>query len=139
MAALAVMAGLLIFTGCGDERANGKTSNTMAGFHPEQFPDIPLPRSGYQLDPAFDQLALTTGGGLVRRFEVAMIQRENAPKQTPADLLGWYRRDLAATGWNLIESDETSQFWRKDQDELRFETGRSSGRTTIRLRLRPAK
>jgi hypothetical protein len=128
---------LVALVGCGDDRSPPKAGARMVGFHPDHLPDIPLPRAGYQFDPAYDQLAMVTAGGLVRRFEVSMIQRANAAEQTQAELLAWYKGDLTATGWTLAEGGDEKQLWRKGSEELRLETGRSGGRTTIRLRLRP--
>lgn len=133
---------VLLLLGCGEERENTplqKPGAVQVGFRPDQFPDIPLPRAGYMTDPAYDQLAMAVAGGAVRRFEVALIQRENAQPQSGAELLAWYQRDLGAAGWTLAEDGAETQVWHKGSEHLRLETGRSGSRTTIRLRLRPAR
>ncbi len=130
--------GILLLAGCAEERQPPqKPGAPQVGFRPDQFPDIPLPRSGFMPDPTRDQLALAVAGGMVRRFDVSLIQREHAASQPSAELLSWYRRDLELAGWTLAEDGDGIQRWRKGTETLSLETGRSGGRTTIRLRLRP--
>lgn len=106
-----------------------------AGFEPERFPDIALPRAGYMYALDEDQLAVALANGTIRRFEVALVQRENLPPQDPAELLGQVGRDLATRGW--AKADDQGLRWRKGSEELALETGRTDGRTSIRYRLRP--
>lgn len=132
---LAVLAMLI---GCGEpERIAPPPQQAMGAFSPEQFADIPLPR-GYVFSPDQDQLAVTLAGGTVRRFDVAMEQRESAEPQTVTSLLGEMQRDLTASGWLLAPNRTDLLEWWKGQERLVLETGRTGGRTTIRLRLRPA-
>lgn len=132
-----VLGFLLMLGGCGAERPTPKATTSQIGCYTDQFPDIPLPRFGYQLDAAHDQLAMAVAGGAVRRFDINMIQRDNAALQPAAELLAWYRRDLAETGWTLFEEGDDFQLWNKNNERLRLETGRRSGRTTLSFRLRP--
>jgi hypothetical protein len=128
---------LLVLAGCfGDEPRTIAQPPAATAFAPEQFNDIPLPR-GYMFSPGRDQLAVSLAGGTVRRFEVVMEQRENAAPQPPADLLHEMGRDLRSHGWQAEQGPAGNQHWRKGQERLLLETGRSGGRTTIRIRLRP--
>lgn len=136
--AVMILAVLLVLSGCGDdERTVVPPPSASAAFTPEQFPDIPLPR-GYVFSPEQDQLAVSLAGGTVRRFEVTMEQRENAEPQAADSLLREMQRDLTALGWLLAPNREDLLEWWKGQERLVLETGRTGGRTTIRLRLRPA-
>lgn len=135
--ALAVVALLLILVGCGDE---GRTTAPPPGptaVVPEQFSDIPLPR-GYVFSPEVDQLAVALAGGTVRRFDVTLQQRENAEPQVASKLLLEMERDLTALGWVAEKGKSDGLTWVKGTERLVLETGRTGGRTTIRLRLRPA-
>lgn len=104
---------------------------------PEQFSDIPLPR-GYVFSPDVDQLAVALAGGTVRRFDVSLQQRENAEFQAPNQLLLEMERDLTSLGWVAEKGRSDGLSWEKGKERLVLETGRTGGRTTIRLRLRPA-
>jgi hypothetical protein len=129
-------AALALLAGCGDPEAVRVTAPARpAGFEPERFPDIALPRAGYMYALNEDQLAMTVANGTIRRFEVTLEQRENQPPQEPAELLGQVGRDLAARGW--AKADDHGLRWRKGGEELALETGRTDGRTSIRYRLRP--
>lgn len=135
---VASLAVLLALSACGDdERVAVPPPSASAAFTPEQFTDIPLPR-GYVFSPEQDQLAVSLAGGTVRRFEVALEQRENAEPQAAESLLREMQRDLTAAGWSQAPNREDLLEWRKGQERLVLETGRTGGRTTIRLRLRPA-
>ena len=128
---------LLLLVSCNEEPRTPISATAPAAFTPEQFSDIPLPR-GYVFSPGQDQLAVTVAGGTVRRFEVAMEQRESAKSQSPAELLSQMERDLTIHGW-VPASDRSDKLqWHKGQERLVLETGRTNGRTTIRLRLRSA-
>jgi hypothetical protein len=83
-------------------------------------------------------LAVNLAGGTVRRFDVSMEQRENADPQPIDGLLGEMQRDLSALGWLVAPNRKDLLEWWKGQERLVLETGRTGGRTTIRLRLRPA-
>lgn len=132
----ASMALALLASGCSDPEAVRVTAPARpAGFEPERFPDIALPRAGYMFSPNEDQLAIAIANGSIRRFEVALVQRENLPAQEPGELLGQVGRDLTARGWT--KADEQGLRWRKEGEELALETGRTDGRTSIRYRLRP--
>jgi hypothetical protein len=129
---------MLALGGCGEERPDQVTRLApVAGFRPDLFPDIPMPRAGYQFDVGIDQLAVVMAGGAVRRYDVAYIRRENATEQSGSALLAEYHRDLEQVGWTLTHEDDGSQAWRKGSEELRLETGRSDGRTTLQIHLRP--
>lgn len=126
----------LLLTGCSDPEAVRVTAPARpAGFEPERFPDIALPRAGYMYSLGEDQLAVAIANGSIRRFEVALVQRENQPPQDPAELLSQIGHDLAARGW--VKADDHGLRWRKGSEELALETGRTDGRTSIRYRLRP--
>lgn len=128
---------VVLVTGCTDDTRTTAPAPPPGAFSPEQFSDIPLPR-GYVFSPGQDQLAVTLAGGAVRRFEVTMEQRENAEPQTSASLLGEMERDLTTRGWTPAPMSSDKLEWQKDQERLVLETGRTGGRSTIRLRLRPA-
>ena len=128
---------LFLLVSCNDEPRTPVSATAPAAFTSEQFSDIPLPR-GYVFSPGQDQLAVTVAGGTVRRFEVAMEQRESAKSQSPAELLCEMERDLTIHGW-VPDTDRSDKLqWHKGQERLVLETGRTDGHTTIRLRLRPA-
>ncbi len=127
----------VFLVGCfGDEPRTVQPKATPSVFVPEQFTDISLPK-GYMFSPEEDQLAVSLADGAVRRFEILLEQRPNAQPQSPADLLLQMERDLEQRGWEKVTNSGLNQEWRKNQERLLLETGRSSGRTTIRLRLRP--
>ena len=128
---------VLMLAGCNDDRRTPALATAPAAFTPNQFSDIPLPR-GYVFSPGEDQLAVTVAGGTVRRFEVAMEQRESAKSQSPTELLNEMERDLTMNGWVSAPGHSDKLQWHKGQERLVLETGRTDGRTTIRLRLRPA-
>ncbi len=132
------VATLVMLAGCGEaERATPPPQQSMGAFSPEQFADIPLPR-GYVFSPDQDQLAVTLAGGTVRRFDVALEQRETSEPQLATSLLSEMQRDLTALGWLLAPNRTDLLEWWKGQERLVLETGRTGTRTTIRLRLRPA-
>ena len=133
---IACAALLLAFAGCSDEPRTTAPAATSGAFTPEHFADIPLPR-GYVLSSERDQLAVALAAGTVRRFDVWMEQRENAEPQAPSALLGEMERDLVAKGWAPVPEHAKLE-WVKEQERLVLETGRTGGRTSIRIRLRPA-
>lgn len=134
--ALASLAVLALLTGCGDDERATAPPPSAGAFSPEQFADIPIPR-GYVFSPAQDQLAVRLAGGAVRRFDVALEQRENAEPQAVANLLTEMQRDLTAQGWVQAAGRSDLLEWTKGQERLVLETGRTGGRTSIRIRLRP--
>lgn len=136
LATVAVAVSLFFLPGCGDEERPKPKPVVPVSFHPEQFPDIPVP-VGYGFALGQDQLAITLAGGLVRRFEVTLERRDNAPPQNPAEALTEVKRLLPTTGWQLIAADDSTQRWSKSAELLVVETGRAASRTTIQFRLRP--
>ena len=128
---------IFTLTSCSEETRANPPAASPAAFSPEQFSDIPLPR-GYAFSPGHDQLAVTLAGGTVRRFEVFMEQRESAKTQLTAELLDQMGHELSARGWAAAPNRSDKLQWHKGQEQLVLETGRTDGRTTIRLRLRPA-
>jgi len=135
VAAILVM--VVLLAGCfGDEPRSTAAAPTPAVFVPEQFTDIPLPKS-YMFAVGEDQLAVSFANGAVRRFEVALEQRESASPQSPEELLQEMERNLLRRGWIQDSNSGLNQQWHKGQEHLLLETGRSGGRTNIRLRLRP--
>jgi hypothetical protein len=134
---LAGAALVALFSGCEDDTRTTAPPPPQGAFTPEQFADIPLPR-GYVFSPGQDRLAVTLAGGAVRRFEVWMEQRETAEPQSTASLLAEMERDLMAKGWTPAPMSSDKLEWQKDKERLVLETGRTGGRSTIRLRLRPA-
>lgn len=133
---LSSVAALVFLTGCSDDERTTAPPPTASAFSPEQFPDIPIPR-GYVFSPTQDQLAVRLAGGTVRRFDVALEQRENAEPQPAASLLAEMQRDLTAMGWVPAVERKDVLEWTKGQERLVLETGRTGGRTSIRIRLRP--
>ncbi len=128
---------VLLLAGCfGDEPRQVAAPPTPAVFMPEQFTDIPLPKS-YMFAVGEDQLAVSFANGAVRRFEVSLEQRESATPQSPEEILLEMERNLLRSGWIRDSSSGLNQQWHKGQEHLLLETGRSGGRTNIRLRLRP--
>lgn len=128
---------LVVLGGCGDEGRTTAPPPGPSAVVPEQFSDIPLPR-GYVFSPDVDQLAVALAGGTVRRFDVSLQQRENAEFQAPNQLLLEMERDLTSLGWIAEKGRSDGLSWEKGRERLVLETGRTGGRTTIRLRLRPA-
>jgi hypothetical protein len=126
----------LLVVGCDETKRSAPPPQTAGAFSPEQFADIPIPR-GYVFSPGHDQLAVTLAGGSVRRFDVVLEQRETAEPQPVAALLGEMERDLTAQGWVQAADHRDLLEWTKGQERLVLETGRTGGRTSIRLRLRP--
>lgn len=130
---------LAVPTGCGkakrDPMANGRP---VQGYHPERFPDIPLP-PGYALDADKNQLAVAIADGLVRRYEVFLTQRRDAKSRTGGDLLAWYDQVLISTGWTPVAADERTRTFTKQRSEHVKEQllVRASGRT-VSFHLRPA-
>jgi hypothetical protein len=130
------MAVLAVLVGCSEPERTNAPPLSIGAFSPEQFADIPMPR-GYVFSPDKDQLAVNLAGGAVRRFEVTMEQREAAEPQSVASLLSEMQRDLTTLGWSVAPERKDLLEWTKGQERLVLETGRTGGRTTIRLRLRP--
>lgn len=128
---------VVLGSGCEDDTRTTAPLPPQGAFSPEQFSDIPLPR-GYVFSPGQDQLAVTLAGGAVRRFEVRMEQRETAEPQSSASLLSEMERDLTTRGWTPDPMSGEKLEWQKGKERLVLETGRTGGRSTIRLRLRPA-
>jgi hypothetical protein len=135
--AVSSLAALALLTGCGDDQRASAPPPGASAFSPDQFPDIPIPR-GYVFSPGQDQLAVTLAGGAVRRFDVVLEQRANAEPQPATNLLAEMQRDLTALGWVQAAGRSDLLEWTKGQERLVLETGRTGGRTSIRLRLRPA-
>ena len=134
--ALCSLTVLALLAGCGDDKRTSAPPPSTGAFSPEQFPDIPIPR-GYVFSPGQDQLAVTLAGGAVRRFDVVLEQRENAEPQLVANLLAEMQRDLTSQGWVQAAGHSDLREWTKGQERLVLETGRTGGRTSIRLRLQP--
>jgi hypothetical protein len=102
--------------------------------HTEDFPDISLlPLRGYEMDPAFDQLAMSLAGGTVRRYEISMIQRNPLPDDPPEAVLSRFAIELAPLGWR----QEDRAHWVNGRERLFIEAGRSGRLTTVRFHLRP--
>jgi hypothetical protein len=137
--AAALVAALLC--SCMSSRDPTLVAHRPSGYHPELFPDIPLPPQ-YVLDPDSDQLAVAYAGGAIRRFEVSMVQKANVPAQRPAELLTLYSSWLKRAGWAPVSQKDDEQRWRKEgadgaTEELLVQAGRSGSRTTIQFHLRP--
>lgn len=126
-------------TACGGAKRDPLSAGRpVQGYHPERFPDIPLP-PGYALDPARDQLAVVVADGLVRRYEVFLVQRSDAQSRAGTDLLAWYDRVLTTTGWTPSAADDRSRTFSKQRspnvgEEL---TVRAHGRVAS-FHLRPS-
>lgn len=143
LAAAAAVLMALGLAGCGSEpEVRLGLHSTARGYHPEQFPDIPLP-PGFVLESNRDQLAVSVGGGLLRRFDVGMVEKPNSKPQTPSEILTWYEQRLPSLGW--IPDPSTGQqrtFHRNHSAEvgevLRLSADKSGIATRIRLRLEPA-
>jgi len=105
----------LSLTACGAAKRDPLSAGRpVQGYHPERFPDIPLP-PGYALDPERDQLAVVIAEGLVRRYEVFLVQRSDAQSRAGTDLLAWYDRVLSDTGWTPFAADDRSRTFRKQR------------------------
>ncbi len=105
----------LAVTACGSKPRDPMSSGRpVQGYHPERFPDIPLP-PGYSLDGERDQLAVAVADGLVRRYEVFLVQRKDAQSRSGPDLLAWYDRVLLDTGWTPTSADDRSRVFRKQR------------------------
>lgn len=104
----------VIVVGCGssENRDPVTTGRPVQGYHPERFPDIPLP-PGYTLDQTHDQLATTAAGGLVRRYEVFLKARPDGRALTGTELLDWYDRQLVGLGWRPLGANAKSRSYRK--------------------------
>ena len=140
-AALALVL-LLLLVGCGGDARAGGSSATPRAYHPEHFPDIPLP-PGYLLVPGHDQLAVAMAGGVVRRFDVWMIAK---PKQTdvmrPPELLAWYDERLPALGWSPSFADSGEHRYRRvwpegTGEELTIAAAGSFSGPTVEFHLAP--
>lgn len=137
------MVGLMacVLAGCGETETRSTASRVPArGYHPEQFPDIPLVAS-FALDPSCDQLALAIGGSLVRRFQVSLVQRNASVVQSPAEVLDWYSKILPGLGWTAeLVTGQGRSFSRQRSAEIaeRLQIVASrSGVTRVELRLMP--
>lgn len=133
---LAALVVLGLLCGCGEDERTAPPPPSAGAFSPDQFGDIPIPR-GYVFSPTKDQLAVSLAGGTVRRFDVFLEQRENAEPQASASLLSEMQRDLSSHGWIPDATGATPLEWTKGKERLVLETGRTGGRTSIRIRLRP--
>lgn len=102
----------LVVGGCGDNRDPMQAGKPVQGYHPERFADIPLP-PGYSLDPDHDQLATTIAGGLVRRYEVFLRQRQDGQALAGTELLEWYDRQLVSTGWTPQSATADTRVFRR--------------------------
>jgi hypothetical protein len=126
-----------MLSACREETPRTDAVKTLpAAFAPELFSDIPLP-PGFMFSPDTDQLALVVGDNVIRRFEVTLEQRPSANAQMPDAVLERMEQLLTPQGWKKISAESRRQTWHKGPEHLLLETGRSGGRTTIRLRLRP--
>lgn len=143
LAAVAAMFFVLGLASCGsDSEPRQGVHGSARGYHPEQFPDIPLP-PGFVLEPDRDQLAVAVGGGLLRRFDVGMVQKSNAKSQSPSEILTWYEQSLPNLGWIPdAGSGQQRTFHRYHSPEvgeiLRLSADISGTSTRLRLRLEPA-
>lgn len=135
---------LLGLAGCGTptERSTAPQVPTR-GYHPERFPDIPFPPQ-FALDPERDQLAMSVGGGLVRRFQVALLARAGGQADSPRDVLEWYDRMLPGLGWTPETSsarERERRFTRQRSpdiaERLVVASGVRNGVTALDLRLEP--
>jgi hypothetical protein len=135
-----IAAGFLVsalVAGCNDRTPTTTQLYHPPAYHPEDFPDIPLIAvSGYMLDPETDQLAVSYGGGAVRRFEVTMQTRAGAKDEQPIEVLTRYDNDLPRAGWHRMGDIDAGR-WRKGAEELRIEVTDSGGTTTVAFHLRP--
>jgi len=111
--AAATLTAMVMFTGCGQPTRAASNSAVPRAYHPERFPDIPLP-PGYMLAPGHDQLAVAMAGGVVRRFDVWMIAK---PKQAgilrAGELLAWYDERLPGLGWTPIAAESGAHRFRR--------------------------
>ena len=113
----AVCALALLAAGCRGEGQRAQIAATPRAYHPQHFPDIPLP-PGYQLSPGHDQLAVAMAGGVVRRFDVWMVAKANQPEVLrPAALLGWYAERLPALGWTPAHAGSGEHRYRRSWPE----------------------
>lgn len=136
-----LMVGCLI--GCGSQPVARVAPNQQArGYHPERFPDLPLP-PGFVLEPDRDQLAVSVGGGLLRRFDVSLVQKPEAKAQTTAQILEWYGTILPGFGWIPASTTARERSFHRVRspevaERLRVSAHSSGGVTGVRLRLEPA-
>jgi len=143
LAAVAAVLVVLGLAGCGGEpEARQGLRSSARGYHPEQFPDIPLP-PGFVLDPDRDQLAVAVGGGLLRRFDVGMVQKFNAKPQSPTEIMTWYEQVLPNLGWIPDPSSGQQRVFHRHlspevSEILRVHADTSGMSTRVRLRLEPA-
>lgn len=114
-AALLALA-VLVGGGCGSS-ASGPIARTPRAYHPERFPDIPLP-PGFMLAPGHDQLAVAMAGGVVRRFDVWMVAKPRQPDPLRgAALLGWYDERLPGLGWTPAAVSASEHRFRRTWQE----------------------
>jgi hypothetical protein len=142
-AVAAALLALLVLVGCGGAATRPPAANLPArGYHPELFPDIPLAPS-FVLDPGRDQLAVSAGGGLVRRFDVGLLQKGDAKVQSPSEILDWYGRILPGLGWTAAGVASRERLFRRERSAevaeiLHVAAGNHGGVTGLDLRLEPA-
>jgi len=109
------------------------------GFHPERFPDIPLP-AGFAPDGSHDQLAMVIAGGQIRRFDVALIAKN--PDADVGRALTRWRETLPGLGWELVAGDSDSQRWLRRNatrvgEQLVINTGSTGGKATVHVQIQP--
>ncbi len=126
-----------ICAGCGGgDRPMRPPGSRPPAFQLEAFPDIPLPL-GFVPDPLADQLAVSLGGGGLRRYDVTVVHHSDGGPE-PIVVMDDLRRGLEASGWAGDSfSERTVRSFTKGGEALTVEAGRSAGVTTVRLRLRP--
>lgn len=128
-------ASVLLLTGCLGGRASRRPPPP-AAFDPAAFPDIPI-APGYAPDPTADLLAISMGGGALRRYHAVFALADERSVVADNDLLAWYRPRLTAQGWHAIELRSRRGEWRNEAGErLTIETGRAQGRSIMRILLR---
>lgn len=129
-----------LLAGCGEDRPTAPERQPRA-YHPERFPDIPLP-PGFAIDPERDQLAVVMAGGLVRRFDVRVLEKPG-PRQRPEAVLAWYDDRLPALGWTPEQRTGGRRTWTRTHPEgvaERLEIAAEGAlATAVELRLRPAR
>lgn len=138
----AVAGCLLVLAGC-SSRPDRLRVPPPAAYHPDRFPDIPLP-PGYVPSPEADHLAVSYGGGALRRYHTVLHQVLEDSDLAGGALLDWYARRLPQHGWELTATERDAQVWRRENaggvgEELRLETGRAHRRPIMRATLVPVK
>jgi hypothetical protein len=141
MAALAAVALAAALGGCADAKRPAAPAPPRA-YHPERFPDIPLP-PGFMLAPGHDQLAVAMAGGMVRRFEVWMVEKPGGTQATrPGEVLAWYDQRLPGLGWRPALATVGERRFRRLLDaapgeELTILASASMSGTTVEFHLAP--